>query len=135
MVSMSKRSYSYDRPDHRGSGEDGEYLPTYDAESILWMKNEARKEGLSYPEWCKKNGILSEWQEKQVIRHEVPQSRVGVKTMAEREELISVEAYEGAFPGGEQVASILLIPRYIKVKMPKRPRGRPRKHFKQVRDE
>lgn len=131
----TKRSYSYERPEHRGTGGDGEYLPTYDAETILWMKNEARREGVSYGEWCKKNGILSEWQEKMVISHEVPQSRVGVVTMAEREERMSLETYEGAFPGGEQVASVLLIPRYNKVKLPKRPRGRPRKHFKMVRDE
>lgn len=115
---MTRRRYNYEKKE--------------DHETILWMKAQARKEGKPYGQWCHENGILSEWDEKQANR-EIPESWVGPRTMAAIVGKLSQEEYNGTFPGGDQAGSILLDASRMRVKLPKRPRGRPRKHFEQVR--
>lgn len=129
-----KRQYNFETPEHRGSGKDGEFLPPLDGETIKWMKRQAKEEGITYGQWCRENGIMSEWDEKKANR-EIPASRVGPRTMADTLIRMSEEVYDDTFPGGEQTMSILVDARSVKVKQPKRKRGRPRKHFFMVEAE
>jgi len=103
-----------------------------DAETIKYMKNEARKAGMEYGAWCHQAGIMSDWDEKKANR-ETPESTIGPRTMGAIVSRLSVEEYEGATPGGDQMGSIL-IDRRAPVNPPKRLRGRPRRIFRQVRE-
>lgn len=117
---MSPRRYNYEVP--------------ADAETIKWMKAQARREGKTYGQWCTDNGIMSEWAEKKANR-EIPESFLGPRAMAVIDNRISLQEYNGETPGGPQVASILLDSKSKnKVSPPKRPRGRPRKRYIHAED-
>jgi len=96
-----------------------------------WMKEQARKAGMTFGQWCTESGIMSEWVEKKANR-EIPASVIGPRAMEVINNRVSLQEFQD---GGDQVASILVDRRSRnKVKPPKRKVGRPRKYFKQVGD-
>lgn len=117
---MTKRRYNYEE--------------RADAETIRWMKNEARKAGIPYAQWCRRAGIITDWDEKKINRNESLESEVGPRTMGAIVSRLSADEYAGVTPGGDQIGSII-IDRRAPVRPPKRKRGRPRKNFVMVPNE
>jgi hypothetical protein len=120
---------TYREPKTVNAGDPYNYGGPEDAEANEFFAEQAKKEGKSVSGWMAENGLIGSALESRVRKHEVAASVLGT-LIDHLDEDRSLEAYDDAVPGGQVGGSIITNGRVaFKVDMPKRRRGRPRKHF------
>lgn len=97
-----------------------------DRQAYSFFKNAAREAGQSVSSWMRDHGIIGSSGASQIERHEVTMSVLPERV---QDALADRTDWGDEFPGGDQVASIISTGRVRTGDMPKRRRGRPRKHF------
>lgn len=103
-----------------------------DRASYSVFQRAAKAAKMSVSRWMRDNGIVGSGLASQIERNEVPMSVLPERV---QEALHERHDWNNEFPGGMQVASIIGNGKVRQGDMPKRRRGRPRKHFVRVGEE
>jgi hypothetical protein len=108
--------YNYNQPEDKATND--------------FFAAQAKAAGMSVSAWMAKNGMIGAAKESMIRKYERPESTVPNESLEAVNRKLSIQAYRDEIPGGAVIASIIGQGTVaFKKDLPKRRRGRPRKHF------